>query len=143
MQIFNNLAQNILQSQFMILNEILQTFFFSLSFTSLVAWILQTVGFYYANKFAENTIFKFLAFLIFMYLKIYDTWNQVYTILGLISAFYISFYIFYGACNISNFLCKLKLPTRSNCSLILGIFGGILSYFIIYWSKFPKEGSSF
>ena len=139
----NDFAQNILQSQFMVLNGILQTIFFSLSFTSFIAWFLQTIGFYYANKFAEYTIFKLLAFCIFMYLKVFDTWNQVYTILGLLSAFYMSFYIYYGACNISNFLCKLKLPTRSNCSLVLGIIGGILSYFIIYWSKFPKEGSSF
>jgi hypothetical protein len=127
----------------MVLNGILQTIFFSLSFTSFIAWLLQAIGFYYANKFAEYTFFKLLAFCIFMYLKVFDTWNQVYTILGLLSAFYMSFYIYYGACNISNFLCKLKLPARSNCSLVLGIIGGILSYFIIYWSKFPKEGSSF
>jgi hypothetical protein len=121
----------------------MQTIFFSLSFTSLIAWILQTVGFYYANRFAENIIFKICAFALLMYLKIYDTWNQVYTIMGLISACYISFYVYYGSCNISNYFCKFRLPNRSNFSLILGIIGAILSYYIIYWSKFPKDGSSF
>lgn len=76
-------------------------------------------------------------------MKIYNTWNKFFTIMGLISAFYVSFYVYYGACNISNYFCSKKLPSRSNYSIVLGIFCGYMSYLVIYWSKFSKNESVF
>jgi hypothetical protein len=121
----------------------MQTVFFSFSFCSLVAFFLQSVGFYYANKFSETWIIKLSAFILFMYIKIYDSWNWVFTIMGLISAFYVSFYVYYGSCNIARYFCSFRLPARSNWLVSLGIICGILSYLIIYWSKYPKAGSCF
>ncbi len=134
-EVYDLIFKAIFWSPLLVLNQFLQILFFSMSLSSLVVFLLQSVKFYYAESVENIRIIKVISFLLFWYLKIWDLWINEMMIVSLFSAVTVCIYIFDCCANISD-AHKQTNQQRKQIAFLLALTLNICGFFlIIYLTK--------
>jgi hypothetical protein len=124
-----------------LVNHLLQAYFFSAAVCNLIAMILKLVNFAYAEEVASSLVSKLFGVFLLYYLKIWDYYSGILYIASIFSLAIISFYVYDCCGNISQSLDNWNTQHR-DLAVIFSFLGMSATTAFIIWQIYENTSSN-